>query len=122
MPGNPVIPTKKDFHLAVLTVQAIDVRKCYLAAYFSTIRETLSCLFIKRSSLTALNHTWLQAVQPKVAKAKPEKQEPEEKEPKMEAKPEPELHQASRKGDADLVTKLLHNGHDPTVSVGAQNI
>ena len=39
-------------------------------------------------------------------------------EAKAEVKPEPELHQASRQGDADQVTKLLEAGHDPTVSVG----
>ena len=39
-------------------------------------------------------------------------------EPAAVAKPEPALHQASRKGDADQVFMLLSQGHDPTVSVG----
>ena len=32
--------------------------------------------------------------------------------------PEPALHQAARQGDAEAVTRLLEEGHDPTVSVG----
>ena len=32
--------------------------------------------------------------------------------------PQPELHQASRGGDAKAIERLLREGHDPTVSVG----
>lgn len=45
-------------------------------------------------------------------------QQAQQEDTKPEVKPEPELHQASRRGDAEQVTALLHKGHDPTVSVG----
>ena len=60
----------------------------------------------------------------KATKKKPGKaaagiqQQAQPQEAKAEMKPEPELHQASRRGDAEQVTKLLEAGHDPTVSVG----
>lgn len=66
----------------------------------------------------------MQEPQVKAAKKKPEKpvagtqEQAEPQEAKIETKPEPELHQASRRGDAEQVTKLLQEGHDPTVSVG----
>jgi len=70
---------------------------------------------------------WLQESHPKqpkaVQKAEKAAQGGRLEEEEEEAAPpasEPALHQAARHGDEELVTRLLREGQDPTVSVGTQ--
>lgn len=67
----------------------------------------------------ALQEPAAKSVRKKAEKPVPSaQQQAQQEDAKPEIKPEPELHQASRRGDAEQVTALLHKGHDPTVSVG----
>ena len=79
-------------------------------------KQSEICVFVCCMTTHALS----QASQPKPVRKKPEKpvEEPVKQPELPETQPEPELHQASRHGDAELVTKLLEENHDPTVSLG----
>ena len=59
-----------------------------------------------------------QPKQPRVQQKAAQGAKKEEAVPAPAPPPEPPLHQAARHGDEDLVTRLLQEGHDPTISVG----